>query len=259
MNAVPKDLSLIIPARNERAQIAGTITAALDSVAQLESRPRASLHLDRTRCELLVVDNLSTDGTADAVRAFAPAGVRLLGCPRLKAPCARNWGAAHAQGRIFVFIDADTWIPREALRRVLALADGQGRGAGIFALASQEPGARAWIWWQFWNQVRRLPLAHAKAMPAFMFCTREVFERHGPFDERVVIGEEWPILAGLYREAPRRLVYDRRTVARSSSRRMDLQPWGYTRTYLKYLWAILHASGRLHYPDTIRQRREDRP
>lgn len=259
MNPIAKDISIIIPARNERAQIAGTLAATLAAVAELESAPPASLHLGRTRCELLVVDNLSTDGTADAVRAFAPAGVELLSCPRLKAPCARNWGARHARGRLLVFIDADTWIPREALARILALADGEGYGAGIFAYAAQEPGWRAWAWWRFWNLVRRLPLAHAKAMPAFMFCTREVFERHGPFDERVVIGEEWPILAGLYRESPRRLAYDRRTVARSSSRRMELQPWGYTRTYLKYLWAILHPSGRVHYPDTIRQRQEELP
>ena len=26
----------------------------------------------------------------------------------------------------------------------------------------------------------------------------------------------------------------------------------YTRTFLKYIWAILHPSGRVHYPDTIR-------
>ena len=32
------------------------------------------------------------------------------------------------------------------------------------------------------------------------------FEEFGPFDERVAIGEEWPILAGLYRARPGRLV-----------------------------------------------------
>jgi hypothetical protein len=33
---------------------------------------------------------------------------------------------------------------------------------------------------------------------------------------------------------------------------MEQRAFGYTRTLLKYVWAILHRSGRVHYPDTIR-------
>ena len=81
--------------------------------------------------------------------------------------------------------------------------------------------------------MRRLPLPRAKAMPACMFCTREAFDEFGPFDERVAIGEEWPILAGLYRARPRRFVYDRAITALSSGRRMELQRFGYTRTFAR--------------------------
>jgi hypothetical protein len=82
-----------------------------------------------------------------------------------------------------------------------------------------------------------------------MFCTRAVYHEFGPFDERVIIGEEWPILAGLYRARPERLVYDDTLAALTSSRRMELQRFGYTRTFLKYAWAVLHASGRNGYPE----------
>ena len=60
-------------------------------------------------------------------------------------------------------------------------------------------------------------------MPACMFCTREAFDEFGPFDERVDIGEEWPILAGLYHARPAHFVYDQAITALSSGRRMELQ------------------------------------
>ena len=61
-----------------------------------------------------------------------------------------------------------------------------------------------------------------------MFCRATVFDEFGPFDEGVAIGEEWPILAGLYRHRPERFVYDRSITAYSSSRRMQAQRFGYS-------------------------------
>jgi hypothetical protein len=33
---------------------------------------------------------------------------------------------------------------------------------------------------------------------------------------------------------------------------MELQPFGYLRTFLRYLWAVAHISGRLDYRDHCR-------
>ena len=153
---------------------------------------------------------------------------------------------------ILVFVDADTEVPRHALSRIVRYCHEGRYQAGITRLAKLDGGLRARLWWFFWEHVRRLPLARAKAMPAFMFCTREIFDELGPFDERVAIGEEWPILAGLYRIRPHRLIYDRTLTARTSSRRMERRPFGYSQTYVKYAWAILHSSGRVNYSDRIR-------
>ncbi len=86
-----------------------------------------------------------------------------------------------------------------------------------------------------------------------MFCTRDAFDRFGPFDESVQIAEEWPILAGIYRWNPRRLVYDRSLIALSSSRRMQSQRFGYTRTFFKYVAAVLFPSARVRFTDAIRE------
>jgi glycosyltransferase involved in cell wall biosynthesis len=239
------DISVIIPARNEAALIGATIEAAL----------AAACAAGAVAVEVIVVDNGSSDGTPDIVRRYAcEHQVRLLASNRDGAPCARNDGARLASGRILVFLDADTLIPRHALRRIAHLCDSGGCDAGITRLASREGGFRAALWWGFWNAVRLLPLPRAKAMPALMFCTRAAFDRFGPFDERVRIGEEWPILAGVYGHDRRRFRYERRITALTSSRRMDLQPFGYTRTFWKYVWAVLHLSGRVSYGAHVRHR-----
>jgi glycosyltransferase involved in cell wall biosynthesis len=248
-----KEVSVIIPARNEETLIKRTLEAALRSAATLDGDGSSFPDLRETSTEIIVVDNASTDWTAEIVRPYVDRyGVQLISGNQVRAPCARNVGAQLAGGRIFVFIDADTIIPPHTLRRIRYLCESAGYQAGITWLASLEGGRRAWCWWMFWGYIRRLPVARAKAMPALMFCTRAVFHEFGPFDERVSIGEEWPILASLYQARPKRFIYDRTIIALTSSRRMELQWFGYIRTLLRYIWAIAHFSGRLDYADCWR-------
>ncbi|MCX7047989.1 MAG: glycosyltransferase [Candidatus Sumerlaeota bacterium] len=252
---IEKKFSVIIPARNEEAMIAQAIESLLRAAAQYSRHDSATPHLAQTPIELIVCDNVSTDRTALVVAPFVENyGVRYEVCPRLRAPCARNYGASVSSGRILIFMDADTRAPLDAFSRIDHLCNDRGIGAGITRLASLEGGWRALAWWSFWNQVRRLPLARAKAMPAFMFCTRDAFDRFGPFDETVEIGEEWPILAGLYRLDSKRVAYDQTLTALSSNRRMELQRFGYLRVLCKYLWAIAHPSGRVNYGDHFRHK-----
>lgn len=240
-------IAVLIPARNEAALIASTVASVLRAVAELHATTGPG-----TRVEVVVVDNASTDGTAEALAPFAESGaVRLVACSALGAAHARNTGARSTDAPLLIFLDADTHLPLGAIRRFATLIEA-GYEAGIARLGPLDGGHRARAWWAFWNAVRLLPLPRAKAMPACMFCTRAAFEEFGPFDERVAIGEEWPILAGLYRRRRDRLIYDQSTVAQSSGRRMELQPFGYSRTLLRYVAAILCHRGRIHYSDRIR-------
>jgi glycosyltransferase involved in cell wall biosynthesis len=239
----PCRVSIIIPARNEQRLITGTLDCVL----------HAAREYDREQVEIIVVDNASTDGTWETLQAYAAnRGVTAIQLDRLGAARARNAGRCHAVGELLVFIDADTRIEPDCLRRIVDHHRRHEFEAGIIRLAGSEGGLRARLWWLFWEHVRRLPLPRAKAMPAVMFCSAAVFDEFGPFDETVAIGEEWPILAGLYRQRPQRFVYDRTLTGYTSNRRMEVQSFGYVRTFLKYVWAILHRSGRIHYTDAIR-------
>lgn len=146
----------------------------------------------------------------------------------------------------------DSFRPTDVRGRFLVVVQ-KGIIAGMTRLAPRKSGFRANGWWIFWNAVRRLPLPYAKAMPAFMFCTKKAFEEFGPLNEDIAIGEEWPILAGVYRRRPREFLYLLSVTAYTSSRRMELVPFGYVRLFLKYVWAILDYRGRVHYSSAIRQ------
>ena len=238
-------LSFVIPARNEEALIGEVLEALVTSVARASGVSRGELRLDDSGIEVIVADDGSDDATASIVERFAAdVGVRLIPCAGGTCAAARNAGAAASSGRVLCFVDADTVVPEHAAERILRLHEEEGRCLVLYRLASREPGIRAWLWWSFWGLARRLPLARAKSMPAFMSCDRVHFERYGPFDESQVIAEEWPLTGAAWRHHPDRFLYDRSLTVRTSSRRMELQPFGYLRTFLKWVAVVLIPKAR---------------
>jgi hypothetical protein len=153
---------------------------------------------------------------------------------------------------VLCFVDADTIVPHNAVDRVLARHEHEGRCLVLYRLVSREPGIRAWLWWTFWGLMRHLPVARAKSMPAFMSCDRAHFDTYGPFDESFKTAEEWPLTGAAYRRHRERFLYDRRLTARTSSRRMELRPFGYLRTFLTWVLVVLFHRARTSPVDHIR-------
>lgn len=250
MQKNPVNISIIIPAKNEEYFIRKTLQAVVDAYVFFRE---GLAPLPSPELEVIVVDNHSEDRTPEYVREYEEKhGFTYLLAPRLGAAPARNAGAEAFQGNLLIFIDADTLIPKEAIAHLWKLFKEQAYTVGIFGFKPLEGGFRGKLWWFFWNQVRRLPLARAKAFPAFMFCERETFFRLGPFDEEVQIAEEWPITAQSFRHNRANFIYDRSLAAYSSNRRMELQKMGYIKTFLKYVWVVLHKKGRVHFTHQIR-------
>jgi glycosyltransferase involved in cell wall biosynthesis len=111
-------VSVIVPAWNS----GGLIRRCLDAL-QSQSIPPEQF-------EIIVVDNASTDGTADIVRSVP--GVRLLVEHRPGSYAARNRGLAHARGTYVAFTDADC-LPAPDWLEAAVSAAGRHPDAGVLA------------------------------------------------------------------------------------------------------------------------------
>lgn len=115
-------VSIVMPAWNRE-------TAILDAI---ESVRQQSLKA----WELIVVDDGSTDGTRDVVRAYAllDSRIRLIEADHLGVCAARNRGIEEARGDFLAFLDSDnTWRP-DFLRNMHAGLIASGGQAGYSAV-----------------------------------------------------------------------------------------------------------------------------
>ena len=107
------DVSVIVPAFNESLRLTRSLPLLLDALANIDA-------------ELVVVDDGSTDGTAEvasrALRSDPRATVLRMRSHRGKGEAVRT-GVAHALGDAIVFMDADLATDLEELPKVVAELD----------------------------------------------------------------------------------------------------------------------------------------
>jgi dolichyl-phosphate beta-glucosyltransferase len=118
MNSPPLDLSIVIPAFNEERRLPN----AIDRVATyLNARP--------LRAEIIVVDDGSSDATAELVRRYQERypGLRLVSNDRNRGKgFSVRHGILEATGEIALFTDADLSTPIEEADKLLAAVGKQG-------------------------------------------------------------------------------------------------------------------------------------
>jgi glycosyltransferase involved in cell wall biosynthesis len=166
-------ISLIIPAYNEELELSSTI-ASIRVAASGVTQP----------CEIIVVDDGSTDATAELA---AQAGARVISINRRQIAAARNAGARAAQGDYLFFVDADTRInPKHIYEAIAALKAGYAGGSARVITDGTIP-----MWGRiFVRAFCTVYFALKLGAGAFLFTTRRNFDAIGGFDEQYFIGEE---------------------------------------------------------------------
>jgi glycosyltransferase involved in cell wall biosynthesis len=211
-------LSVVIPAFNEEAYL-----------------PRTFEHLERAcqrlrddrgeQAELLVVDNGSTDGTAELAREL---GATVVSEPVHNIARVRNCGARAASGDRLAFLDADVIVPERLLVRIGEELDREATLGGAVDTDYRPVKRTARVWLRGWRLLGR---ALRIAQGGCQFCRRSALAELGGYDERLYMGEDVDFYLRLKRLARRRsgrviLIDDLQILP--STRRYDSRPaWTY--------------------------------
>jgi glycosyltransferase involved in cell wall biosynthesis len=165
------EISVVVPVYNGERYLAESIRSVLD-------QGHAAL-------ELLVVDNGSTDGTADVARSFP--SVRYARLPERGLSQALNFGIERCRGAFLAFLDADDLWPPNRLAVQLDAFTRDPAVEAVFGHVEQfispelDESAKA----RLTVRDRYLPGRHRGSM----LIRTESFRKVGPFDPSIPYGE----------------------------------------------------------------------
>ncbi len=119
----PIELSVVVPVRNDPKHL----ETCLHALAQTSF----------DRYEVVVVDDASTDNTADVAKQF---GARVVSLDEQSGPArARNRGVEEAVGEFVFFIDADVCVKPDTIKKVIETFRSESTVAAVFGSYDRSP------------------------------------------------------------------------------------------------------------------------
>jgi glycosyltransferase involved in cell wall biosynthesis len=227
-------VSVIIPTFNRRAMV----REAVASVCAQRS----------AECEIIVVDDGSTDGTAEALTAEFAQRVRVLRTENRGVAAARNTGVAASAGTLVAFLDSDDlWLPDKL--------------AAELEFFAQHPEAEICQTQEIWirNGTRVNSCAHHRkpsgdifaaavrmclVSPSAVMLRRRLFDAVGGFDPSLTVCEDYDLWLRIARTTPVFLV-DRALVIKRGGHGDQLSKrfWGMDRFRAAALCRVLAEGG----------------
>ena len=201
-------ISVLVPCYNS----ASTVVDSIRSLMNQTEKP----------AEIVVVDDGSTDGTAETVEDLCerdPAARELVRFHRLEKNLgpggARNRAAGIARGDVLFFAESDGAYPRNTIRKVRAFfRTGEERIYLGPAYRRCTPGAAGWtVFWNALFEARHWLVIHDRwPLHSGWVFSKRVFLEEGGYDEKCVLGSDVEMierlrLAGLERKIMKRSTY----------------------------------------------------
>ena len=158
-------ISVIIPACNEEKYIYKTLN---------------SIKKQRHNKEIIVVCNGCTDNTYKIAKKYTK---KVFNLKERNVSKARNHGAKKAKGNILVFLDADTHLTNNCLKKIHEALD----SSIVIGTCKGSPGSKKLfykliigvknnLWWNYW-------------VNGILFCKKDIFHKVKGFNEGKTIKE----------------------------------------------------------------------
>ena len=191
-------ISVVLPAYNR----ADSIQAAAESV----------LHQSWQDFELLIVDDCSTDGTAETIKRLTDPRVHCLSTPHNMGPSgARNVGIKAAQGKWVAFQDSDDeWLPEKLTLQMARLETRGNVDVGVYCgmviVGSPEGGTTFRTAARYHpdpklesveGDITRTLLGNSLISTQTLMARRDVLQELGGFDEALPALEDWEFVIRL--------------------------------------------------------------
>ncbi len=209
--------SIIIPTFNEEKNIA-------DRLSELR---------DIQDIEVIVCDGGSQDRTVEIAGQYSP-DVRVVISEKGRA-LQMNTGARTANGKMLVFLHADTFLPQGSIRTLLSEMN-DGVAAGAFLHAMKEPGLAS-RYLTFYGRIKSIYLRRPFGDQA-IFMERKYFFDVGGYREDYTIFEDVDLIARIRRRPHFKIL---RAPVFTSMRRYDVDGYwtrAITNIVLQFLFAL---------------------
>ena len=196
--------------------------------------------------EIIVVDNNSTDRTAEVAASM---GAQVVRCATPGAVHAKSAGVAAARAPIVAVLDADSTCPPDWLEKI---AERFGRAPELVGLSGpahyRNPRAwvRAvmWLWYTWWKLLQSLFGNALYAVGTNVAFRRDAYEKAGGFDRNVLVGgDEVGLFRNLRRVGRTRYVDD--LWVETDARRTEMGFWRFFLTIVMLHYVFNYTFYRL--------------
>lgn len=189
-------VSVVVPAYNNQDTVGFCIESLL------------AQDYPKERCEIIVVDNNSTDDTADVISRYSVKLLHERG--KQSAYAARNLGIRHAKGEIIAFTDADCVADSSWLTNLLGSYGDPAFGCFSGLIKAYEPRslvARLLARYQAERFCRQSQSANPMAVGGNAAYVREVLEGIGLFDDTLRSGGDLELAWRMQQQTGKRIAF----------------------------------------------------